>query len=107
MQFILVGLDTKSWLIKLGNLMNAITPEEARKFLRKVMGPPKRTLEGKEREQILLLLAMMEPYSASNNQHSWTECYRIGEADYHVTSFPNEDAIVDLMLPEDDFGNSN
>jgi hypothetical protein len=87
--------------------MNTMTPEEARRFLRKVMGPPKRTLEGKEREQVLLLLAMMEPYSASNNQHSWTECYMIGEADYHVTTFSGEDVIVDLMLPEDDFGNSN
>jgi hypothetical protein len=65
------------------------------------MGPPKRTLEGKEREDVLLLLTMMEPYSASNNQHSWTECYLIGDKDYQVTSFPGEDDIVELMLPEE------
>lgn len=80
----------------------AMTPAQARAWIRKVMGPPKRTLEGKEREQVLLLLAMMEPYSSSNNQHSWTECYMMGEKDYHVTTFPGEDVIVDLMLPEDD-----
>ena len=78
------------------------TKEEARAFIRKVMGPPRKTLEGKEREQILLLLAMMEPYSASNNQHSWTECYMIGETDYHVTTFPGEDVIVDEMLKEEE-----
>ena len=78
------------------------TKEEARAFIRKVMGPPKKTLEGKEREQVLLLLTMMEPYSASNNQHSWTECYMIGETDYHVTTFPGEDVIVDEMLKEEE-----
>jgi hypothetical protein len=44
----------------------------------------------------------MEPYSTSNNQHSWTECYMIGDKNYHVTTFPGEEAIVDLMLPEDE-----
>ena len=77
-------------------------PVKLKKFLRDVMGPPHRTLEGKEREQVLLLLALIEPYSTSNNQHSWTECYMIGNKDYHVTTFPNEEAIVDLMLPEDE-----
>lgn len=77
-------------------------PKELKKFLRKVMGPPKKTLEGKEREQVLLLLSMIEPYSASNNQHSWTECYQIGLTEYQVTVFPGEDEIVDEMLPEDD-----
>ena len=77
-------------------------PVKLKKFLRDVMGPPQRTLKGKEREQVLLLLALMEPYSTSNNQHSWTECYTIGDKDYHVTTFPGEETIVDLMLPEDE-----
>ena len=83
------------------DFINNMTPEEARAFLRKVMGPPKRTLEGKEREQVLLLLAMMEPYDVSNNQISWTSCYMIGDRDYHVTSLPGFEDIVDLMLPEE------
>ena len=78
------------------------TKEEAYAFLRKVMGPPKKTLEGKERDQVLLLLAMIEPYAESNNQHSWTECYMIGETDYHVTTFPGYDVIVDEMLREEE-----
>ena len=48
------------------------TKKEAQAFLRKVMGPPTRTLEGKEREQILLLLSVMEPFKETNNQRSWT-----------------------------------
>lgn len=84
--------------------MNALnmTPDEARAWIRKVIGPPRRTLEGKEREHVLLMLAMVEPYSKSNNQHSWTESYMIGSTDYQVTSFPDSDDIVELILPEDE-----
>jgi hypothetical protein len=76
-------------------------PVKLKEFLRKVTGPPRRTLEGKEREQTLLLLAMMEPYEVSNNQISWTSCYMIGDKDYHVTSLHGFEDIVDLMLPDD------
>jgi len=78
----------------------SMTKEEAKAFLRKVMGPPRRTLEGKEKNDIILLLALMEPYSASNNQHSWTEYYMIGKTDYHVTTFPDKEVIVEEMLKE-------
>ena len=78
-----------------------MTVEEAKTFLRKVLGPPHRTLAGKEKEQILLLIAMMEPFKETNNQHSWTEYYRIGETEYHVTNFPNEEVIVDQLLDEE------
>jgi hypothetical protein len=80
--------------------LNHMTKEQAQAFIRKVMGPPRKTLEGKEREQILLLLALIEPYKATNNQHSWTEYYMIGNIEYHVTTFPNEEPIVDEMLAE-------
>ena len=77
------------------------TKEEARAFLRKVIGPPSRTLEGEEREHILLLLAMMEPFKQTNNQRSWTDYYMIGKTEYHVTSFPGDEPIIDEMLPEE------
>ena len=76
-------------------------PKRLKEFMRNVMGPPRRTLEGKEREQVLLLLAMMEPYETSNNQISWTSCYKIGDKDYHVTSLSGFEDVVDLMLPDD------
>ena len=77
-----------------------MTPEQAKAFIRKVMGPPSQTLEGKEREQILLLLEMVEPFKETNNQRSWTSYYMIGQTEYHVTSFENE-IIVDKMLPDE------
>jgi hypothetical protein len=44
----------------------------------------------------------MEPFKATNNQHSFTEYYIIGETEYHVTTFPGEDVIVDKMLKEEE-----
>jgi hypothetical protein len=76
-----------------------MNPEEARIFLRKVMGPPTKTLEGKEKEQILLLLEMAGPYRQTNNQRSWTDYYMIGQTEYHVTYFEDE-VIVEKMLEE-------
>jgi hypothetical protein len=81
--------------------MKEMTREEARAFLRRVMGPPTKTLEGKEKEQVLLLLAMIEPFKETNNQRSWTSYYMIGKTEYHVTSFEDE-VIVDEMLNEDE-----
>jgi hypothetical protein len=79
------------------------TKKEAQAFLRKVMGPPTRTLEGKEREQILLLLSVMEPFKETNTQRSWTSYFLIGETEYHVTSWPDsDDPVVDEMLSEDE-----
>jgi hypothetical protein len=77
-------------------------PVRLKAFLRSVMGPPTKTLEGKEREQALLLLALMEPFKATNNQRSFTEYYMIGKTEYHVTTFPGEDVIVELILPENE-----
>jgi hypothetical protein len=73
-------------------------PLELKAFLRKVMGPPTQTLEGKEKEQILLLLAMIEPFKETNNQRSWTSYYMIGETEYHVTTFPDGEVVIDKML---------
>jgi hypothetical protein len=79
-----------------------ITAKEARAFIRRVMGPPRRTLEGKEKNDIILLVALMDPFKATNNQHSWTEYYMIGKTEYHVTTFPDAEVIVDEMLKEED-----
>jgi len=77
-----------------------MSPEEAQAFIRRVMGPPKRTLEGKEREQVWLILHMTEPTRTHNNQHSWTEEYYVGGKYYDVHYFPNEETIIEEVLPE-------
>lgn len=78
-------------------------PVKLKNFLRQVMGPPSKTLEGKEREDIILLLSMIEPFKETNNQHSWTEYYMIGDTEYQATYFPEDknSPIIDKMLPED------
>ena len=63
-------------------------PEKAKAFIRAVMGPPQRTLEGQEYEDVSLLLRLAEPFNSSNNQHTMTDEYRISGKLYHVTYFP-------------------
>lgn len=78
------------------------TPEEARAWIRKVMGPPRRTLEGQERENVWLMILMQDkPDSFSNNQHSITEVYKINQREYHVHYFTEEKPIIEELLDDD------
>jgi hypothetical protein len=66
------------------------TPEQAHAFLRKVMGPARRELQGKEREQVLLMLAMLGRATwTSNNQHSYLEDYVHAGRHWCVTTWPD------------------
>jgi hypothetical protein len=66
------------------------TPEQARAFVRKVMGPPRRELQGKEREQVLLMLAMLGgPTVTTNNQHCYSEDYVHAGRHWCVTTWPD------------------
>ena len=78
----------------------SMTVEEAKAFIRKVMGQPRRELIDKEKDDIMLLLKMCEPFKQTNNQRSWTDYYMVGNKEYHVTYF-EEDIVVELMLDED------
>jgi hypothetical protein len=74
------------------------TKEEAEAFIRKIMGPPKRQLEGKEHDQVWLMLKLAEPVRETNNQHSWCAEYNIGGKIYDVHYFPNEDPFIEEYL---------
>lgn len=78
-----------------------MTDAQRKAFIRAVMGPPRRVLIDTEREHILMLMALIEPYRATNNQHSWTEYYRLNDREYHVTTFAADDIVVEEMLDED------
>ena len=86
-------------MTKRSNVLN-MTPEEAQEFIRKVMGPPKRLIEGKEYEYVWTILKMTEPTRTSNNQHSWCEEYYVGDKYYDVHYFPNEEPIIEEVSPE-------
>jgi hypothetical protein len=78
-------------------------PVKLKEFMRRVMGPPHKTLEGDEKQHTMLLLNLTKPYKQTNNQQSWTDYYMIGETEYHVTYFPGSDEpIIDKMLPEEE-----
>jgi hypothetical protein len=81
------------------NILN-MTPEQAQAFIRKVMGPEKRILEGKERENIWLLIQMSTPINESNNQRFWYEEYLIGGKRYNVTYGVEDTPIVEVYEDE-------
>ena len=72
-------------------------PVRLKAFMRKVIGPPRRTLEGAEREQVLTMLALIGPTVTSNNQHSWSEDYIQGGKHWCVTYFPGDEVMVEEM----------
>lgn len=76
--------------------------ERAKAFIRRVMGPPRRTLEGKEREDIWLLIQMSVPVRESNNQHTWTLEYLIGERRYNVTYGLEDRPLIEIYEDESD-----
>ena len=58
-----------------------------------------RKIEGKEREQLVMLFKMMEPTESSNNQHSWTDTYHIADRVYHVHYWPGaEEADIEEYI---------
>ena len=81
------------------NVLN-MTPEQARTFIREVMGPPKRQLEGLEREHMWLLIKMSTPVRESNNQRIWTEEYLIGDKRYDITYGLEEQPIIEVYENE-------
>jgi hypothetical protein len=80
-----------------------MTEHEAREFIRRVMGPPRRELEGAERDQVILMLAMLgKPTSTSNNQHTWSEHYKHAGRHWCVTTWPDGQYTVEEIECETD-----
>ncbi len=76
------------------------TKEEAQAWIRELMGPPKRRLEGKEHEQVWLMLQMCEPVRETNNQHSWCAEYNLSGKIYDVHFFPGEEPYIEEYLDD-------
>lgn len=79
------------------------TKEEAQAFIRKVMGPPRRQLEGQELEHVWLLIKMSTPVRESNNQRTITEEYEIGGKQYHVHYGLENDPVVEEVEKDERF----
>ncbi len=76
------------------------TKEEAQEFIRKIMGPPKRILQGEEHKKVWLMLKMAEPVRETNNQRSFCVEYNIGGKMYDVHYFPGEEPYIEEYLDE-------
>lgn len=70
-------------------------PVKLKEFMRKVMGPPRRTLEGEEYKHMMLVLSLKTPISSSNNQRSWTDEYEHDGRRYDVTYGITDEPIID------------
>jgi len=76
-----------SYLDRLANGANNMTPEESYALLKKLgLTKKRRNLEGKEREQVMTMLRLLGPGETSNNQHVWTESWRVGNIEYNIHS---------------------
>lgn len=69
------------------------------RIMREIMGSPKREIVGEEYDKVMTLLRLIGPSGGSNNQHSETEEYFVGDdenyTEYHLTYFP--DGITELV----------
>jgi hypothetical protein len=80
--------------------MQNMSKEEAKAFIRRVLGPPKRILEGQEKENMKLVLKLIDPIESTNNQSSFTDEYHHADKIYYVHYFGNEMEIEEV-LPDD------
>lgn len=76
-------------------------PEKLKKFLRDIMGPRTRVLEGAERSNVELMCALVEPTSSSNNQRTSTDVYMINQKEYHITYGLDDTPVIEEILPDD------
>lgn len=75
-------------------------PEYARDLIRRIMPKPTREIEGEEREKIMSLISLVEPFCSSNNQRTMTEKYKIGKKIYSVTYGLYDWAVLEEELDE-------
>ena len=75
-------------------------PIKLKKFLRDVMGPDQRIIEGTEKEHMLTVFRLIQPTSESNNQRTWTTVYHHAGKEYHLTTGEGFDELAEI-LPDD------
>lgn len=78
-----------------------MTKEEAYDFLVRagIVRPKERTLEGQEKEEMMLILKLLTPTGSSNNQRFWTNDYQYGDNQYSVTYFDEYEYEITEIKP--------
>lgn len=75
-------------------------PIKLAEFMRSVMGPKQRIIEGQEREHLLTVFNLIAPVDETNNQRSWTTVYEHAGKTYHFTTGDGWDELAEI-LPDD------
>jgi hypothetical protein len=81
--------------------MDFKTKEEAYNFLVRagIIRPNERTLEGQEKEEMWMILQLLESTHSTNNQRFITEHYVYGDNKYQVTFFDEKDFEITEIKP--------
>ena len=60
-------------------------PEKLKQFMKDLgLYKKRRVIEGEERDRIMTMLRLLGPGEQSNNQHVWTESWRVGNIEYNI-----------------------
>ena len=73
-------------------------PAKFKEWYRKIHGPNLKELIGKEAEQMLIVLTLVEPYKSTNNQRTSTDFYEHAGKEYRVTYGLGDDPLVEEVL---------
>lgn len=77
------------------------SPEDARVWLREILGPRTKVLDGREKEMTWTMLLLTEPVSSSNNQQTITDKYIVAGREFWHTTGDGIDILEEVI--EDDF----
>jgi hypothetical protein len=75
-------------------------PVKLKEFMRSVIGPEQRIIEGQEKEHLFTIFNLLDPLEESNNQRSWTTVYEHAGKTYHYTVGDGWDELAEI-LPDD------
>lgn len=76
-------------------------PVKLREFMKSIGAYKKRrVIEGEEQEKILTMLRLLGPGEQSNNQHTWTESWRVGNIEYNIHSGKNFEELEEVIDDE-------
>ena len=78
-----------------------LSEAQIKEMLRRVLGPSRRQLEGKEYDQVWMLLQVLEPIRESNNQRTWTSEYILNGKRYDVTHGIEDTPIIEEVSTND------
>ena len=78
-------------------------PEKLKQFMKGLGLFKKRRIitDPKEQEQVMTMLRLLGPGEQSNNQHVWTESWRVGNIEYNIHSGEKFEELEEVIDNDD------